>query len=433
MTTLNQPQAEAQLLRIPYTSKAAQEQREYLLYLPAGYETDREKRWPVLLFLHGGGERGDGREDLDYVLVHGPLGEAWIQGRDLPFIMIGPQLPVFGMNDQVRLRENTPKPKKLPSGSPPRADERRPDYPPMTRLPDPTPSDYGVTEAWPAPGGWHLCEEEVMAMVDRTLAEYRTDPERVYLTGISYGGYGTWYLATAYPERWAAIAPICGNCKPDLAYRLAYTQTPIWIFQGGRDAVIKADMIYKIAATLEEAGHKTVRLTIHEDLGHDCWTRVYAGEDLYQWLLGQSLSNTKLAALLPYSAEILHALITSAAPETVYQALTEQAGLAVWLCPDTSAEPRAGSIAEFRFDRGTIRVEIVQLEPNRKVVWKLLQGMPGWEEQAGLITWRLVPAEGGTLVRFSHGGWETKDYDSVSYKWAWFMTNLRKYVETGSV
>jgi predicted peptidase len=130
-----------------------------------------------------------------------------------------------------------------------------------------------------------------MAMVDRTLGEYRTDPDRVYLTGISYGGYGTWCLATAYPGRWAAIAPICGNGKPELAYRLAERQMPIWIFQGGRDPVIKADMIYKMAAALEQAGHKTLRLTIHEDLGHDCWTRVYAGEDLYQWLLTHSLHN----------------------------------------------------------------------------------------------------------------------------------------------
>jgi predicted peptidase len=289
MTMSQQSQSEAQLLRIPYYSKATQAQREYFLYLPAGYETDTEKRWPVMLFLHGGGERGNGREDLDYVLVHGPLGEAWIQGRNLPFIIIGPQLPIFGMEDQLRSRESTPKPQRLPSGPPPRADEGRPDQPPLARQLDPTPSVYGVTEAWPAPGGWHLCEEEVMAMVDRTLAEYRADPDRVYLTGISYGGYGTWHLATTYPERWAAIAPICGNGKPELAHRLAERQMPIWIFQGGRDVVIKADMIYKLAAALEQAGHRTVRLTIHEDLGHDCWTRVYAGEDLYQWLLSHRL------------------------------------------------------------------------------------------------------------------------------------------------
>jgi uncharacterized protein YndB with AHSA1/START domain len=129
----------------------------------------------------------------------------------------------------------------------------------------------------------------------------------------------------------------------------------------------------------------------------------------------------------------MHELITSATPETVYQALTEQAGLTAWLCLDTSAEPRAGSTAEFRFDRGMIQVEITQLEPNRKVVWKLLQGMPGWEKQSGLITWRLAPAESGTLVRFSHSGWETTEgaYASVSYKWALFMTGLRTYVETG--
>jgi predicted peptidase len=140
MAISKQPQAKAQLLRIPYISKATQEEREYLLYLPAGYETDTEKRWPVMLFLHGGGERGNGREDLDYVLVHGPLGEAWLQGRNLPFIIIGPRLTIFGIDDQVRWRENSPPPKRLASGPPRRADERRPDHPPMTRPPDPTPS-----------------------------------------------------------------------------------------------------------------------------------------------------------------------------------------------------------------------------------------------------------------------------------------------------
>lgn len=90
-------------------------------------------------------------------------------------------------------------------------------------------------------------------------------------------------MATTHPERWAAIAPICGEGNPELAHRLTYL--PIWIFQGGRDKVIRPQWVYAMANALEQAGHQSVRLTVHEDMGHDVWTRVYAGEDLYNWLL----------------------------------------------------------------------------------------------------------------------------------------------------
>ena len=116
MTMANERRSDAQLLRIPYRSTATDESREFLVYLPVGYETGTTKRWPVILFLHGGGERGDGKEDLDYVMAHGPLGEAWIRHRDLPFIMIGPQLPVFGMDRQVQLRAGVPIPVRLSAG-----------------------------------------------------------------------------------------------------------------------------------------------------------------------------------------------------------------------------------------------------------------------------------------------------------------------------
>ena len=278
---------EDQLLRKPYHSIADNQQREYFLYLPAGYDADSAKLWPVILFLHGGGERGDGLAELDYVLRHGPLGEAWIYRRELPFIMIGPQLPVLGMHDQVRLREGVPKPERLSAGTPPRRPEERPDRA-MDREPDHTPDPFKVTEAWGIdgpPGGWHQCEPDLLHMVDATLRDYRADSSQVYLTGLSYGGYGTWHLASAHPERWAAIAPIGGGGNPALAHRLAAIQLPIWILQGGRDGRVKPQWIYKMANALEAAGHQTVRLTIHEDLGHDAWTRAYAGEDLYRWFL----------------------------------------------------------------------------------------------------------------------------------------------------
>lgn len=279
--------SEAQLLRLPYQSSATNESREFLLYLPAGYETEPDKRWPVILFLHGGGERGNGKDDLDYVLRHGPLGEAWLRHRDLPFIIIGPQLPVFGMDWQVQLRAGVPKPVRSATGPLPPHIPPRPAQP-MVRSADLTPSDVGVTEEWGddgAPGGWQLCEEDLLRMVETVNKGYRTDPDRLYLTGLSYGGYGAWQLAATYPERWTAVAPICGDANTAMIHKLAEVQTPCWIFHGGRDVRVKSQWIYDVANALERAGHESVRLTIHEDLGHDCWTRVYGGEDLYAWFL----------------------------------------------------------------------------------------------------------------------------------------------------
>jgi predicted peptidase len=275
------------LLRIPYTCTATGAARHYLLYLPAGYDADPHRRWPVLLFLHGGGERGDGQDDLDYVLTHGPLGEAWVYRRDLPFIMIGPQLPVFDLWDQVQMRADRPKPARLVAGVPPRLLGYRPSQP-MARAPYEGPPDYPTDEAWGwegAPGGWHLVAADLLAMVDATLAGYRADPARVYLTGLSYGGYGAWYLAVKHPDRWAAVAPICGGGDPQAVGSMAAAQLPVWIFHGGRDIRVRPQWSYTMAQALEAAGHTAVRLTVHEDLGHNCWARVYAGEDLYAWFL----------------------------------------------------------------------------------------------------------------------------------------------------
>jgi uncharacterized protein YndB with AHSA1/START domain len=133
--------------------------------------------------------------------------------------------------------------------------------------------------------------------------------------------------------------------------------------------------------------------------------------------------------------EISHEMKVLTKPEKVYAALTEQTGIASWFTSDTSAEPNVGAIAEFRFDRAEriMTVQVVNLQPFQRVEWQLRQGMPGWENQNGLITWMLTPTENGTIVRFSHGGWDTTNgpFASVSFKWAGYMTSLKKYLETG--
>lgn len=208
--------SEAQLLRKPYRSHVTGEEREYFLYLPKGYESEQGRLWPVILFLHGGGERGDGKKDLDALLKHGPLKEAWVKRRDLPFIIISPQMPPLSpeLKEKLARRPAPQAPGRMPmdrrvTGEPPRWSEEGP------------------------PQGWWVYEKDVLGILDGVLGEYRADPDRVYLTGLSYGGFGTWYFAGAHPERWAAVAPICGAANPKLIARIAEARLPIWIFQGG--------------------------------------------------------------------------------------------------------------------------------------------------------------------------------------------------------
>jgi uncharacterized protein YndB with AHSA1/START domain len=133
--------------------------------------------------------------------------------------------------------------------------------------------------------------------------------------------------------------------------------------------------------------------------------------------------------------EIVHELIVRVTPDRVFQTLTEAAHLAAWYAPDTQAEPLVGSVAEFRFDRGTIRVEVAELETARKIVWKVLQGMPGWEAVTGEVVWGLEPNPFGigTMIHFRHSGWPTMEgpYASVNFRWAWFITRMQTYMETG--
>ena len=265
-----------QLLRRPYQPADGGPEREHFVYLPAGFHSEEGRKWPVLLFLHGNGERGDAKEELAYTMVHGPLREAWIQGRDLPFVILQPQLAWYTRNKPeerptppVRMSDQPPPPRN--AGSRPTTTMKRdePAGEPRFTLPD----------------GWDLVARDLLAMIDAALKEYRGDPDRVYLTGLSYGGYGTWLMASMHPERWAAVAPICGALDPAKVKPIADAKLPIWIFEGGRDTTVRPEWIMATSRALEEAGHPEVRVTVHEDLAHNSWTRVYEGWDIYQWLL----------------------------------------------------------------------------------------------------------------------------------------------------
>jgi len=278
--------SEPELRRISYLSARTGKQRDYFVYLPRGFA--QSKQWPVMLFLHGDGERGDGKGQLDFVLTHGPLFEAWCQRRDLPFVIISPQLDIFSRGEipYIKFRDAAKIPRRLATGI-----NLRP-YNGDVRLPGPMQgalSDDRLPDG-PAgpPEGWNEMEDELLAMVDRTLRDFKGDAKRVYLTGLSYGGFGAWYLAARHVGKFAALAPIVGHGHPDHAAAIARAKLPLWVFAGGRDPVVPPRFFYPALNKLEALGHPEVRFTIEEDMGHLAWLRIYEGEDLYAWLLRQS-------------------------------------------------------------------------------------------------------------------------------------------------
>lgn len=277
--------SQEQLLRKDYVSTIDNVAHQYFVYLPRGYADNPAKKWPVILFLHGNGERGNGREELDYVISHGPLYEAWIQKKDLPFIIISPQLPMFGMDKEglsyIDNRTRAQIPQRLAQGVPARE--------PFFITPQPMQPAQLVTDMRSVPPllplGWDYVEKDLLKMINNVQHDYRTDSTRLYLTGLSYGGFGTWFTASKHPEMFAAIAPVVGWGHPDLVAPIAQYNVPVWAFAGGRDTSIDKKFFYAGLNKLEELGAKEVRFTIEEDLGHDTWKRVYASDAIYNWLL----------------------------------------------------------------------------------------------------------------------------------------------------
>lgn len=272
---------EPQLLRETYFSNATGHERDYFVYLPADFS--QRQSWPVILFLHGHGERGNGKSELDFVVTHGPLYEAWIQKRNLPFVIIAPQLPMYEFADVESFldRNIDDVPRRLQEGIPDRKSKAGSDEP-MERSKSKMPDRYGIEGP---PSGWPLQHEELIDMVDNIIGKFRGDPQRIYLSGLSYGGFGAWYMASKYPERFAAVNPVVGYAHPDLIDSIAKHRLPVWCFAGGRDATVPVEYFYAGMNKLERLDDEDIRFTVEEDMSHDVWKRVYAGEDIYIWLL----------------------------------------------------------------------------------------------------------------------------------------------------
>ncbi len=197
----------------------------YLLSLPDGYEADPNKKWPLLVFLHGAGERGS---NLELLKKHGPP-KLIAQGtRKFEAVVVCPQVP---------------------AGS-----------------------------TWNPIG--------VKALVDKIKAENRIDESRIYLTGISMGGFGTWETIANYPDTFAAAVAICGGAGINILKFGALKKLPIWLFHGEADPVVPVAYSQSAYARLKKEGGN-IQFTPYPGVSHDSWTRTYEDENMWTWLFSQ--------------------------------------------------------------------------------------------------------------------------------------------------
>jgi len=194
---------------------------DYLLYLPENYNSKTE--WPLILFLHGAGEVGN---DLELVKTQG-LPKKLETDDGIPFIVVSPQCP----NN----------------------------------------------------ANWGILFDELYELLQNIKEQYKVNKKKVYLTGFSMGGFGTWAFSVKHTDEFAAIAPICGGIqnKNDV---VKLKNTPVWTFHGMKDKVVPIDATQRLVDLLKDCGGD-IKFTKYPDLKHDSWTETYNNLELYNWLL----------------------------------------------------------------------------------------------------------------------------------------------------
>lgn len=193
---------------------------QYLLYTASTYNTHTSSKWPVIIFLHGVGERGLNINTIKNVGLPKKIGNQ----TDFMFLVIAPQC--------------------------------KPD-------------------TW-----WDI--SSLNALYAEVIEKYNVDPSRIYLTGLSMGGYGAWDWAMLNPEKFAAVAPICGGA--DYFDRVcAMKNIPVWTFHNTNDPTVGVENTREIVAALKNCGNTRVKFTETPTGGHDAWTKAYANNDLYTW------------------------------------------------------------------------------------------------------------------------------------------------------
>jgi len=196
---------------------------KYLTYLPKGFKEEINKSWPLILFLHGVAERGNNVE----IVRRNGLPKALEEGLSIPFVVIAPQCA--------------------------------------------------------AEGGWQ--PSEVIKVLDDAIEKYPLDLNRIYLTGLSMGGFGTWKTANDYNDIFAAIVPICGGGFIYDAAKIKHI--PTWVFHGALDEVVPLSKSQDMVNALRNLG-ADVLFTVYPQAKHDSWTETYSNLELYSWLLKQT-------------------------------------------------------------------------------------------------------------------------------------------------
>jgi predicted peptidase len=196
----------------------------YVVFVPHDYKGDTE--YPVILFLHGAGSKGtDGAKQ-----AKGGLGNAIRKKeKSFQFIAVFPQ----------------------------------------------------AEKGWQ---GKSADAKRAVAILDEVIKTYKVDPKRQYLTGLSMGGFGTWSLAATYPDRWAAMVPICGGGDPKTAEKIK--NIPCWCFHGDADKTVNVDNSRIMIKALKDIGAEP-QYTEYPGVDHNSWDRAYATAELYEWLLKQ--------------------------------------------------------------------------------------------------------------------------------------------------
>ena len=218
------------------------EKLNYRLMTPAGYSTNDTTNYPLVLFLHGAGERGD---DNLKTLVHatGDFAKAENRAKHPCFVLV-PQCP----------------------------NEKK-----------------WVEVDWAIDHHEIPAEESISLKLTRDVIaalqkEFRIDEQRRYVTGLSMGGYGTWDMIARTPKFFAAAAPVCGGADEATADRV--TQLPIWAFHGDKDTAVKPERSRRMIAAIEKAGGKP-KYTEYPGVGHDSWKPTYADPKFMEWLFAQ--------------------------------------------------------------------------------------------------------------------------------------------------
>jgi len=205
------------------SKKLVRMNKEFILDLPKDYES--KKDFPLIIFLHGSGERGT---DIKKVGVHG-IPKIAPKTKDFGFIGVSPQC----------LRQEKAR--------------------------------------------W--VTEDLDILLEYILKTYKVDKKRIYLTGLSMGGYGTWAWAAKRPNVFAAAVPICGGGNPADAAK--YGKLPIWVFHGDKDKAVKIEKSEVMVEAIKKAVGN-VKFTVYPGVGHDSWTKTYDNPELYKWFLSHS-------------------------------------------------------------------------------------------------------------------------------------------------